>query len=123
MSDHRVTANVGVRMRSPPVPASIPDELRALLKECLQPLAADRPCFEGDEGIAARLHALDNPAVAATEEELECVVCMDKPRTHSFVPCGHRCVCEECSALVMQKLPKLCPYCRAPARELIQMFL
>ena len=125
MSDNRVTANVGVRMRAPPVPASVPDELRALLKECLQPLAGDRPSFGGDDGIAARLYALSNPAVVAVdeEEESECVVCMDKPRTHSFVPCGHRCVCAECSALVMQTSPMLCPCCRAPARESIQTFL
>jgi len=24
----------------------------------------------------------------------ECVVCMDQTSTHSFMPCGHRCVCQ-----------------------------
>jgi hypothetical protein len=47
---------------------------------------------------------------------------MDKERTHIFVPCGHRCVCEACAALVMRTAPPRCPYCRAGVREVIQTF-
>ena len=117
-------------MRAPPLtnlPATTPDALRALLSECLQPLADDRPRFGGDAGIVARLREL---RVAAQEpqrelgaEESECVVCMDKTRTHSFVPCGHRCVCAECAALVMRAAQPLCPNCRTPASSSLQMFL
>ena len=56
-------------------------------------------------------------------EEPECVVCMDKERSHIFVPCGHRCVCEECSAMVMRAAQPRCPYCRAPATSSIRTFL
>ena len=31
----------------------------------------------------------------------ECIVCMDAENTHSFVPCGHKCVCEACADNVM----------------------
>eukprot|EP00439_Symbiodinium_sp_Y106_P069123 s2917_g11.t2 len=27
------------------------------------------------------------------DEDLMCVVCLASPKTHAFVPCGHRCVC------------------------------
>ena len=30
-------------------------------------------------------------------EPLMCVVCMAEPITHVIVPCGHHCVCEDCS--------------------------
>jgi hypothetical protein len=49
------------------------------------------------------------------EAETECVVCMDETRSHAFVPCGHRCVCEECSGVLMATAQPRCPVCRAPA--------
>eukprot|EP01084_Bolivina_argentea_P172589 298980_1 len=32
----------------------------------------------------------------------ECLVCVDKPKTHAFVPCGHKCVCEICAQKIVQ---------------------
>ena len=66
------------------------------------------------------------PAVAAAkhvdEDETECVVCLDRTRTHAFVPCGHMCVCEECSAAVMDAAEQRCPVCRADVMMAMQMF-
>ena len=118
LSEKKVLTKVAVRMRAPPLtnlPATTPDALRALLSECLQPLAGDRPRFGGDAGIAARLREI-------AADESECVVCMDKKRTHIFLPCGHRCVCAGCSFLVMRAAQPLCPYCRAPASSSVQTF-
>jgi len=118
LSEKKVMSKVALRMRAPPLtslPAATPDALRALLSDCLQPRAGDRPRFGGDAGIAARLHEL-------AADDSVCVVCMDKERTHIFVPCGHRCVCEECAALVMRTAPPRCPYCRAGVSEVIQTF-
>ena len=125
LSEKKVLTKVAVRMRAPPLtnlPATTPDALRALLSECLQPLARDRPRFGGDAGIAARLRALAAQERQRELEVSECVVCMDKERSHIFVPCGHRCVCEECSAMVMRAAQPRCPYCRAPATSSIQTF-
>ena len=46
--------------------------------------------------------------------EGQCVVCLDGPQSHAFVPCGHICCCEECSELIMQDT-KLCPLCHTPS--------
>ena len=40
---------------------------------------------------------------------------MDSPRSHTFVPCGHLCVCATCSDAVMNG-NKACPICRVPAQ-------
>jgi len=138
LSEKKVFSKVAVRMRAPPLthlPTATPDALRALLGECLQPLAGDRPRFGGDAGIAARLREVaaqerqrelddvEAHAVQLAADESECAVCMDKTRTHSFVPCGHRCVCRNCSGVVMRAAQPCCPVCRAPATSSIQTFL
>ena len=45
---------------------------------------------------------------AMADEDRECSVCMEREATHILAPCGHRCVCAACSALVTD-----CPMCRA----------
>ena len=53
-------------------------------------------------------------AEAADEESRgvdECCVCMEARKTHAFVPCGHRCVCEGCADCIMAA-SKECPVCR-----------
>lgn len=39
------------------------------------------------------------------------VVCHDSPRTHAFIPCGHRPVCGDCLLLLN---PKRCPLRNQP---------
>ena len=124
MSETKVRTKVAVRMRAPPLvglPAATPDALRALLSECLLPIAGGRPRFGGDEGIAARLREMNDAEAqvreeeraasdyAAGDDEALCVVCLDAERTHAFLPCGHRCVCEGCLGLPQ------CPLCRVVA--------
>jgi ankyrin repeat protein len=44
-----------------------------------------------------------------------CVICIDAPRTHAFVPCGHLCVCLDCASLPEMRggtCGKTCPVCR-----------
>ena len=38
-----------------------------------------------------------------------CIVCFTNPKSHIAVPCGHQCVCGDCSALM-----EACPVCRKP---------
>ena len=47
--------------------------------------------------------------------ETTCLVCMEKPKTHMAVPCGHLCVCSTCA----QQLP-LCPYCNTDTTQWIK---
>ena len=51
-------------------------------------------------------------SVTVPAEESECVVCMDSPCTHIFIPCGHKCVCGTCGELVFADMDKRCPTCR-----------
>ena len=46
-------------------------------------------------------------------ELLMCVVCMSEPITHAMVPCGHHCVCEDCSTRLREaQMP--CALCKEP---------
>lgn len=38
-----------------------------------------------------------------------CCVCFDRPKTHVFVPCGHLCICSDCSSKLNSDN---CPICQ-----------
>ena len=61
------------------------------------------------------------PAAPQLEEEL-CVVCMDAPKQHIILPCGHQCVCEACAQQLTQTTSPSCPVCRAPIRETTRVY-
>ena len=52
-----------------------------------------------------------------SEDLATCCICLERPSTHAFVPCGHKCVCKECGDVVMK-----CPHCRGPKAMLIKIF-
>mmetsp|Transcript_53068 Transcript_53068/g.153013 ORF Transcript_53068/g.153013 Transcript_53068/m.153013 type:complete len:147 (+) Transcript_53068:1177-1617(+) len=59
------------------------------------------------------------------DEEQCCVVCLANPKSHAFVPCGHRCVCGVCSQEILHKGVRdgaSCPVCRAPATGALHIF-
>lgn len=41
-------------------------------------------------------------------EQFKCVVCVENPKEIICLPCGHVCLCEDCSAKIQSK----CPICR-----------
>jgi len=62
------------------------------------------------------------PLVAAEAAEKECCICLkaeEVGKLLALVPCGHRCVCDKCSALVVGRT---CPVCRTEARQAIRVF-
>jgi interleukin-1 receptor-associated kinase 4 len=62
------------------------------------------------------------PLVEAEAAEKECCICLkaeEVGKLLALVPCGHRCVCDECSALVVGRT---CPVCRTEARQAIRVF-
>jgi interleukin-1 receptor-associated kinase 4 len=73
------------------------------------------------------LHALEAERVVrilveAEAAEKECCICLkteEVGKLLALVPCGHRCVCGECSALVVGRT---CPVCRTTARQAIRVF-
>jgi len=48
-----------------------------------------------------------------SEEENFCVVCMERPKSMVFVPCGHLCACEKCAESLKQ-----CPICRQDGKTI-----
>jgi len=62
------------------------------------------------------------PQNMALSEQM-CVVCLMAPKTHAFVPCGHRCVCASCGSNLCRETRASCPVCRAPAQQLLHVFV
>ena len=56
----------------------------------------------------------ESPGPSASSE---CIVCMDAPRTHAMLPCGHHCVCADCS----HKLDR-CPICSQTRRASVRIY-
>mmetsp|Transcript_84678 Transcript_84678/g.137293 ORF Transcript_84678/g.137293 Transcript_84678/m.137293 type:complete len:389 (-) Transcript_84678:28-1194(-) len=69
-------------------------------------------------GQARRQGAVQHePSVNSSIADDACVVCLDNKAVFAIVPCGHRCVCEGCSAAL-----SLCPMCRGPKEGLLRIF-
>ena len=48
-----------------------------------------------------------------------CVVCMDAANSHALLPCGHKCICADCSTRLRDGL---CPVCRAPFERVAPIY-
>lgn len=75
-----------------------------------------------NQRCAESLAIAEAPHHLAPSEQL-CVVCLTKPKTHAFVPCGHRCVCASCGPNLCRETGASCPVCRAPAQQLLHVFV
>lgn len=79
--------------------------------------SGDRFSILGSEFV---VHLRSGDVVAAHDQ---CVVCMDKQKTHAFVPCGHMCVCVKCRDRIMQaRGAKCCPLCRTQSTMCIKIW-
>jgi len=52
------------------------------------------------------------------KDESMCQICMENPKNVVFTPCGHLCVCIECSKTINK-----CPMCRADILQKIKTFM
>ena len=60
----------------------------------------------------------DDATRGTTSRDSMCVICFAPRRnTHACVPCGHRCLCNECAASVSR-----CPLCRRDIERVLQIF-
>ena len=76
----------------------------------------DSASDSGEEAFAAADAAMQ-PSVPS----FTCRVCMDKSVQSIFLPCGHFCACEDCSATLMQS-EKNCPICRGKIHGLQRVY-
>jgi len=69
-------------------------------------------------GVTGNAYSMDG--IEFEEKERMCVVCMAKPVSTCFIPCGHVCCCQACSG----KLQSLqCPVCRAGVSKVQAIFI
>ncbi|KAL7562570.1 hypothetical protein ACA910_015447 [Epithemia clementina (nom. ined.)] len=52
-----------------------------------------------------------------------CIICWENPVSRILIPCGHPCLCENCSTVKnLKKLRHKCPECRTIFREAVKFF-
>ena len=61
------------------------------------------------------------PAAPDQDTETQCVVCMDAPKDHRIVPCGHQCVCAGCAEQLTKTRAPTCPVCREPIQQTMKV--
>ena len=59
-----------------------------------------------------------NPASTEPTTAAECAICLDDDAEFAAVPCGHRCLCANCSKTVTH-----CPMCRAQMSAVLRIFI
>jgi len=102
--------------------AEAEEELCTMLADLLVPAAAsltrtsharvdDAQVTQQSAATNQQLNAAPLSTVAVVVEEKECCVCMEATKSNSFIPCGHRCVCQTCADTIMLTT-KECPVCR-----------
>jgi len=77
-----------------------------------------------NQSVSAPTPVPDGPSQpAAVEDAKLCVVCLDAPRAMLIVPCGHKCLCKTCSAILVARADtEKCPICRARVSQYIEVF-
>lgn len=51
-----------------------------------------------------------------------CRICLDSPKTHVFVPCGHYCVCDGCATEMKNGQSLQCPVCRKNSSMIMRIY-
>lgn len=79
------------------------------------------------EAADARARAAEERARGAEERleevteqwdrRMQCVVCLDAPRTVLLKQCGHLVLCSGCTGVIMQRRGRACPICRRSFRK------
>ena len=52
-----------------------------------------------------------------------CIICMDAPKSHALMPCGHFCLCRTCTQEHYSSRGSHCPVCRASVSSSQQIFI
>jgi hypothetical protein len=53
------------------------------------------------------------------EVNSDCCICEEKKKEYACIPCGHRCLCEDCCNLDID----VCPLCREAIKSISKIFL
>ena len=95
-----------------------------LLRVVAKPYTASTAASSGSEGAPDGAEFVGPLEPEATEPpstepaSTECVICWDGNAEYAAVPCGHRCLCANCSQTVSE-----CPVCRATMTAVLRVFV
>ena len=102
-------------------PLSNDSQMEELVAMC------DRRDRDLDNRIPSRSdnNGQDRTTGAGTTAAAACVVCLEAPRTHAYVPCGHFCVCFSCAKqqLTQRSIHASCPVCQQPCTKVMRIFI
>lgn len=62
-------------------------------------------------------------SLLAEEDNLLCCVCMERQKNTALAPCGHLCVCFQCSSAVVIPKESLCPICRGAITSSLRVYV
>ena len=92
--------------------------LRAVAEASITVTAGSNSC-EGTDGEEPESAEPEPPKPASTETATaECAICLDDDAEYAVVPCGHRCLCVNCSKAVSE-----CPVCRGEMAAVLRVFV
>ena len=63
-----------------------------------------------------------NVTSSSSTNTKDCCFCENKPATFAVVPCGHKCICSDCSTDLSTKFQNKCPICRNSITMAMQIF-
>ena len=95
-------------------------DLHSIEEDCVATTVlnlADLTTIEPDDDSSEFIDVASSSVATA----LTCVVCFHGASEFAIVPCGHRCLCENCSAKFKSGASN-CPVCRGPVRETLKIF-
>ena len=58
-----------------------------------------------------------------SNEARTCTICLDKERSHIFLPCGHLVCCAKCAKQAKNEPPNQCPMCRKPIKNTVKAYM
>jgi len=103
-------------------PNGCSDAVWGVMHKCWAMSAKERPAFSSLKMLLQ--DALGEATARAAREP--CVVCLERAPVMALRPCGHKCVCAECLALLTAAAPvegtPACPLCRVPVEGSVRVF-
>jgi len=92
---------------------------RAARTWLLRGVTAASSSGNGDDGEEVELPEPDLPRTDLIDPATtECTICLDDDAEYAVVPCGHRCLCFNCSKAVSE-----CPVCRGAMTAVLRVFV
>jgi len=73
---------------------------------------------EGEESLGGETETTtEDKTEKEVDDQRSCIICLENERCVALIPCGHLCLCRECSGT-----QKKCPICRTPIQDLLRTY-